>query len=159
MSTLFSAFIFLSTLTSFMDNNFFLLWLFFFFTCLQLGVLFLSKQNENLAAAYIVVPFKSTGRFPETIYHQQIMCKTLSEKKCHLHTHTRVLIFHFAYNSNHVIYHFFKNCRKISCYLRHTLQTVMSTLKFKLTLLNRCKVSGNVEFSIVQKYRYLHENT
>ena len=80
MSTLFSAFIFLSTLTSFMDNNFFLLWLFFFFTCLQLGVLFLSKRNENLAAAYIVVPFKSTGRFPETIYHQQIMCKTLSEK-------------------------------------------------------------------------------
>ena len=88
MSTLFSAFIFLSTLTSFMDNNFFLLWLFFFFTCLQLGVLFLSKRNENLAAAYIVVPFKSTGRFPETIYHQQIMCKKLLEKNAiYIHTH------------------------------------------------------------------------
>ena len=116
MSTLFSAFI-LSTLTSFMDSNFFLLWLFFFFTCLNATWCknFFSKRNENLAAAYIVVPFKSTGRFPEPIYHQQIMCKMLSDKKGHLHNHTQFLMFHSAYIFTLIIQHLKQN---ISCYFK-----------------------------------------
>ena len=116
-------------------------------------------QSEMKILLILWSPSNLRGGFLKQ-YITNKLCVKRFRKKCHLHTHTRVLIFHFAYISNHVIYHFFQSCRKISCYLRHTLQTVMSTLKFELTFLGvRFLEKIMLNFQLCKKYRFLHENT